>query len=127
MSSVDYLRFIFSTGDFNETFLHNHLGKFGIKSDLATRQIVTLSSGQRVRLWLAKEVLQNGNPSLPLLDEVTENLDKERVDSLVLSLSQFPGAVLSISHDEYFCQKFYSAPLTQQWKLQQGMLFTIFL
>jgi len=98
-----------------------YLGRFGLKGDLAMRLVKTLSAGQRVRLWLAREFLPNpkngDKPSMLVLDEVTENLDKETTDSLIESLSSFDGAVLSISHDKYFASKF---PTTQRWRIQNG-------
>lgn len=98
-----------------------YMGRFGLTGDLAMRQVKTLSAGQRVRLWLAREFLPKTKggerPSMLVLDEVTENLDKDTTDSLLESLETFDGAVLSISHDEYFASKF---PTTQRWKIQNG-------
>jgi len=119
-SSLDFLQ-SFDTNN-NETAIRTHLGKFGIKQDLATRPIRTLSAGQQVRLYLAKEMFVNGTPSLLVMDEVTENLDKESVDSFVETLNQFPGGVLCISHDEYFIEQFNSSALTQTWTLENGKL-----
>jgi ATPase subunit of ABC transporter with duplicated ATPase domains len=102
-----------------------HLGRFGLKGNVATRPIKTLSAGQRTRLWLAREFCcgDNKKPSLLVLDEVTENLDKETTDSLLDSLETFQTAVLAISHDPYFCDGFHA---TQLWWLYNGRLFIQF-
>ena len=72
-----------------------------------TRPIRTLSAGQHVRLWLAREFLGNHKPSLSVLDEATEYLDKETTDSILMSLDNFSAAILAmISHDDYFCEQF---------------------
>jgi len=101
----------------------NYLGRFGLKGKITTRHIKTLSSGQRVRLWLAREFRGEKKPSLLVLDEVTENLDKETTDSLLSSLDCFTAAILAISHDEYFCENFKA---TQHWRLCNGRLQSLF-
>lgn len=118
-SSVAFLQ-RFDTSS-SETAIRTYLGKFGLKRDLATRPIRTLSSGQLVRLYLTKEMFVHGIPSLLVMDEVTENLDKESVDSFVETLDRFPGAVLCISHDEYFIEKFSSVS-NQSWTLRDSNL-----
>lgn len=101
----------------------NYLGRFGLKGKIATRHIRTLSSGERVRLLLAREFWGEKKPSLLVLDEVTENLDKETTDSLLSSLDCFTAAILAISHDEYFCENFKA---TQHWRLYNGRLQSLF-
>lgn len=101
------------------TNARSYLGRFGLKGNLALRPVKTLSAGQRVRLWLAREFMTEEKPSLLILDETTENLDKETTDSLVESIKGFSGAVLAISHDEYFAESF---PATQIWRIQNGYL-----
>jgi len=112
------------------TKIRTHLGKFGIQGEMALRPIRSLSSGQMVRLYLAKELLNplssssssSIKPYLLVLDEVTENLDRESVDSFLETLNEFPGAVICISHDEYFIDKFSTSTLTQSWRLSNGKL-----
>jgi ATP-binding cassette subfamily F protein 3 len=64
------------------TDARTHLGRFGLRGNIALRQIRKLLAGQRVRLWLARgfflDSTKKNKPSLLILDEVTENLDKER-------------------------------------------------
>jgi len=88
-----------------QTEARNHLGIFGIP-DVAMRSIFSLSAGQRVRLWLAKQQLGGKRPSLLVLDEVSENLDVDTKNSLLDVLNSFVGAVIVVSHDEDFCIQF---------------------
>ena len=83
-----------------------HLGAFGLGGSLAFRPIATLSAGQRVRLWLAKETLVQPRPCLLVMDEISENLDVETRKSLSDLLNGFEGAVILASHDEDFCNAF---------------------
>lgn len=90
-----------------ETEARHHLGNFGLAKDLALRPIRTLSAGQRVRLWLAHANLHNEKPALLILDEISENVDRETRQSLVEMLHSFVGAVLVISHDHDFGDSYH--------------------
>jgi len=102
--------------DLTETQARHHLGSFGLARDLALRPMNTLSAGQRVRLWLAKERLLHPKPALLVVDEISENVDIETRDSLVDLLSTFEAAVLVISHDPDFRGSFRP---TKTWELSR--------
>src|SRR5438094_713580 len=60
----------------------------------------TLSGGGRRRVALCKTLLQR--PDLLLLDEPTNHLDAESVAWLERHLQEYPGTVISVTHDRYF-------------------------
>ncbi len=66
-------------------------------------QIGNLSGGQKSRLSFA--ILTWKCPNLIILDEPTNNLDFSGIDELVSALNSFKGAVLAISHDQYFLSR----------------------
>lgn len=71
-------------------------------SDL-NKPLNTFSGGWRMRVALAKLLLQN--PNILLLDEPTNHLDIESIDWLEDYLKQFQGSVILVSHDQYFLNR----------------------
>jgi ATP-binding cassette ChvD family protein len=62
--------------------------------------IENLSGGEKRRVALTKLLLSK--PDLLLLDEPTNHLDAESVSWLEHHLSDYPGAILIVTHDRYF-------------------------
>jgi ATP-binding cassette subfamily F protein 3 len=72
----------------------------GFKRSDFTKLTDTFSGGWRMRIELAKLLLQKND--LLLLDEPTNHLDIDSILWLEEFLRQFPGAVLMVSHDRMF-------------------------
>jgi sulfate-transporting ATPase len=68
-----------------------------------SKQIGTLSGGQRARVALAKALLSGA--STILLDEPTNHLDLTSTQVMERALINFPGAVIVVSHDRFFIDK----------------------
>ena len=66
----------------------------------AESDIIHLSGGEKRRVALAKLLLSN--PDFLLLDEPTNHLDALSVSWLQRFLHDFPGTVVTITHDRYF-------------------------
>ncbi len=75
----------------------------GFAEEDFSRQISTLSGGQRTRVALGKLLLLN--PDLIILDEPTNHLDMNSIQWLETYLLNYKGAVLIVSHDRFFLDR----------------------
>ena len=83
--------------------LRSHLASCGVtggEPDLQNIPSSALSGGQRSRVALA--AVSYMRPHVLFLDEPTNNLDLESVAALSESVKSFKGAVIVVSHDQYF-------------------------
>ncbi|AEY64411.1 ABC-F family ATP-binding cassette domain-containing protein [Clostridium sp. BNL1100] len=65
--------------------------------------ISKLSGGEKRRLYLLSILM--GAPNILLLDEPTNDLDIQTLTILEAYLDEFPGAVITVSHDRYFLDR----------------------
>jgi len=75
----------------------------GFTTEELQRPLKTFSGGWRMRVMLAKILLQK--PSLLLLDEPTNHLDLPSIKWLETYLADYEGAVVIVSHDREFLDK----------------------
>lgn len=64
-----------------------------------------LSGGERLRLLLCGLSISNKAPDMIILDEPTNNLDLQNVEILTISIKDYHGTLLVISHDEVFLEQ----------------------
>jgi ATP-binding cassette ChvD family protein len=80
-----------------------YVAAFGFKGPDQQKPAGVLSGGERNRLNLALTLKQGGN--LILLDEPTNDLDVETLQSLENALLEFPGCAVITSHDRWFLDR----------------------
>ena len=73
-------------------------GALMFSGDDALKKVRILSGGEKSRVLLAKILARPAN--LLLLDEPSNHLDLQSVDSLIEALEEFPGAVVVVTHNE---------------------------
>ena len=76
------------------------LNGFNYKENTWQKVIGTLSGGEKTRLAFVKLLLQK--PPVLLLDEPTNYLDLDTLDWLEAFLKNYQGAIITVSHDQYF-------------------------
>ncbi|MBM7703216.1 ABC-F family ATP-binding cassette domain-containing protein [Metabacillus iocasae] len=79
------------------------LERFLFPSHTHGTPIRKLSGGERRRLYLLKLLMTS--PNVLLLDEPTNDLDTQTLTVLEDYLEEFPGVVVTVSHDRYFLDK----------------------
>ncbi|NDC77884.1 MAG: ABC transporter ATP-binding protein, partial [Chitinophagia bacterium] len=88
--------------DADEPFLRGFLGKMLFSGEDILKRTDVLSGGEKVRCMLSRMMLQN--PNLIMLDQPTNHLDLESIQSFNEGCISFPGVVLLTSHDHTFMQ-----------------------
>ena len=92
------------------------LNGFKFDESMWEMPISDLSGGQNTRLALAKMLLEK--PELLVLDEPTNHLDIETIAWLENYLVNYQGALIIVSHDRYFINRF----ATRIWELADGTI-----
>lgn len=98
ISIADYLQ-QFSKED-DDTFVRSFLGRMLFTGDEALKSCRVLSGGEKVRVVLAKMMLEGAN--CMIFDEPTSHLDLEAIQALNDGLINFKGTLLFNSHDHQF-------------------------
>ena len=104
MTLMDWLRQFVPAHvtDADEPFLRGFLGKMLFSGDDVLKKTGVLSGGEKVRCMLSRMMLQN--PNVVILDQPTNHLDLESIQSFNENISEFKGIVLLTSHDHTFMQ-----------------------
>ena len=79
------------------------LRSLGFGDEMHNLPVELLSGGQKTRLALAKVLF--ARPDILILDEPTNHLDTDTLFWLEEHLSQYPGTVITVSHDRYFLDR----------------------
>jgi ATP-binding cassette subfamily F protein 3 len=96
-NAIDHLRDI-SPNDSTQNF-RDFLGRWNFAGDRAFESVDGFSGGERARLALA--LIAWRKPNVLLLDEPTNHLDLDMREALAEALSDFPGAIVLVSHDRH--------------------------
>lgn len=109
-SSVTPIDFLDASGDKEiRTRIRTYLGALKYTADEMNHTTGQLSGGQKAKLFLLKMSLSGAN--VLILDEPTRNFSPLSGPVIRKMLKEFPGAIISISHDRKYidevCDKVY--------------------
>ena len=82
----------------DESFVRGFLGRMLFSGEESLKKVNVLSGGEKVRLMMAKIMLEQGN--VLLMDEPTNHLDIESINSLNLGLEKYTGALVIATYDQ---------------------------
>lgn len=86
----------------DDAYVRGFLGRMLFSGDESLKKVKVLSGGEKVRCMLSKLMLSGAN--VLIMDDPTNHLDLEAIQSLNEALINFPGVVLFTSHDHEFIQ-----------------------
>ena len=84
----------------DDAYVRGFLGRMLFTGDESLKPVKVLSGGEKVRCMLSKLMLSGAN--VITMDDPTNHLDLEAIQSLNEGLIAFPGVVLFSSHDHEF-------------------------
>jgi ATPase subunit of ABC transporter with duplicated ATPase domains len=76
------------------------LGRLLFSGDEIRKSVKVLSGGEQGRMMYGKLMLTR--PNVLLMDEPTNHMDMETIESLQIGLEKYPGTLIFVSHDREF-------------------------
>ena len=99
----EHERYLMMGGDNYEAEMERTLCGLGFSRDDLERPTSEFSGGWRMRIELAKILLQK--PDVLLLDEPTNDVDVNTIRALEEGLENFAGCAVVVSHDRWFLDR----------------------
>ncbi len=84
----------------DEQIIRATLGRLLFSGDETKKSVKVLSGGEKGRMIYGKLILTR--PNVMLMDEPTNHMDMETIESLQIGLEKYPGTLIFVSHDREF-------------------------
>ncbi|MDU7338218.1 MAG: ABC-F type ribosomal protection protein [Clostridium sp.] len=84
----------------SESTVRTILARLLFRGDTVQKKAAILSGGEKIKLSLAQLLASDAN--VLLLDEPTNYLDVQSIEAVQVMLSDYPGVLLFVSHDQSF-------------------------
>ncbi len=99
MNLFDWVQRWTREGD-DEQVVRGILGRLLFSGEDTKKSVKVLSGGEKGRLLYGKLILQR--PNVLIMDEPTNHMDMESIESLNIALEKFTGTLVFVSHDREF-------------------------
>ncbi|KLV00947.1 ABC-F family ATPase [Photobacterium aphoticum] len=99
MNLLDWMGQWKKEGD-DEQVVRGILGRMLFSQNDIKKSVQVLSGGEQGRMLFGKLIMQR--PNILLMDEPTNHMDMESIESLNLALENYKGTLLFVSHDRQF-------------------------
>jgi ATPase subunit of ABC transporter with duplicated ATPase domains len=86
--------------DHDDQIVRATLGRLLFTGDDGRKSVKVLSGGEKNRMLYGKLMLTS--PNVMLMDEPTNHMDMESIESLQIGLEKYPGTLMFVSHDREF-------------------------
>ncbi|HWK74416.1 MAG TPA: ABC-F family ATPase [Povalibacter sp.] len=84
----------------DEQIVRATLGRLLFSGEETRKQIKVLSGGEKGRMIYGKLIMSR--PNVLLMDEPTNHMDMETIESLQVGVEKYPGTLIFVSHDREF-------------------------
>ena len=84
----------------DDQVLRSTLGRILFSQDEIKKSVKVISGGEQGRMLFGKLILQQ--PNVLIMDEPTNHMDMESIESLNYAMEQYPGTIIFVSHDREF-------------------------
>ncbi|MDT8310097.1 MAG: ABC-F family ATPase [Methylophaga sp.] len=84
----------------DEQVIRGTLGRLLFSGHEIDKKVNVLSGGEKGRMLFGKLILQK--PNILVMDEPTNHMDMESIESLNMALAQYEGTLIFVSHDREF-------------------------
>jgi ATPase subunit of ABC transporter with duplicated ATPase domains len=98
----------------DEQVVRGFLGRLLFSQNDIKKSIKVLSGGEQGRMLFGKLMMHK--PNILLMDEPTNHMDMESIESLNLALEQYEGTLFFVSHD----RQFVTSLATRIWEIKDG-------
>ncbi len=99
MTLFDWMDYWRSAAD-DEQLIRATLGRLLFSGDDTKKSVKVISGGEQGRMLFGKLILQK--PNVMLMDEPTNHMDMESIESLNTALEKYQGTLIFVSHDREF-------------------------
>ena len=99
MNLTEWMRQWTQEGD-DEQVVRGTLGRLLFGGDDVTKPVRVLSGGEKGRMLYGKLILTK--PNVLIMDEPTNHMDMESIESLNMALEKYKGTLIFVSHDRQF-------------------------
>src|SRR4029078_9838928 len=100
MNLLDWMARWMQPGD-DEQIVRATLGRLLFSGDETQKSVRVLSGGERGGMFFGKLMMQRTN--VLVMDEPTNHMDMESIESLQLALELYARTVILLSHAHEFC------------------------
>ncbi|MBP7970731.1 ABC-F family ATPase [Aquaspirillum serpens] len=99
MNLTEWMRQWTQEGD-DEQVVRGTLGRLLFGGDDVSKPVRVLSGGEKGRMLYGKLILTK--PNVLIMDEPTNHMDMESIESLNMALEKYKGTLIFVSHDRQF-------------------------